>query len=136
MPPMGISHAGRRNETTLGRFADPIADKILIISVLLAFVQLREITAVPVIVIIAREFLVTGLRTVISTQGVVLEASLWGKLKTLSQIGLVFVLLSQSAFRWDAEGVKAVLIPIVVAVTVISGAEYFYRFRQLLRRLS
>jgi hypothetical protein len=48
----------------------------------------------------------------------------------------VFVLLSQSAFRWDAEGVKAVLIPIVVAVTVISGAEYFYRFRQLLRRLS
>jgi CDP-diacylglycerol--glycerol-3-phosphate 3-phosphatidyltransferase len=126
----------RRNETTLGRFADPIADKILIISVLLAFVQLQQISAVPVIVIIAREFLVTGLRTVISTQGVVLEASLWGKLKTLSQIGLVFVLLSQSAFRWDAEGVKAVLIPIVVAVTVISGAEYFYRFRQLLRRLS
>ena len=126
----------RRNETNLGKFADPIADKILISSVLLAFVQLQEISAVPVIVIIAREFLVTGLRTVINTQGVVLGASLWGKLKTVSQIGLVFVLLSQSAFRWDVNGVKAALIPIVVAVTVISGIEYFYRFRKLLGRMS
>ncbi len=126
----------REHETNVGKFADPIADKILIISVLLAFVQLQEISAVPVIIIVAREFLVTGLRTVISAQGVVLGASLWGKLKTISQIGLVFVLLSQSAFRWDADGVKSVLIPIVVAVTVISGIEYFYRFRKLLGRIS
>ncbi|GBC76295.1 CDP-diacylglycerol--glycerol-3-phosphate 3-phosphatidyltransferase [bacterium HR07] len=126
----------QQDETNLGKFADPIADKILIISVLLAFVQLQEISAVPVIIIIAREFLVSGLRTVIGTQGVVLGASLWGKLKTLSQIGLVFVLLSQGAFRWDADGVKSVVIPIVVAVTVISGIEYFYRFRKLLRRIS
>ncbi len=126
----------REHETNVGKFADPIADKILIISVLLAFVQLQEISAVPVIIIVAREFLVTGLRTVISAQGVVLGASLWGKLKTISQIGLVFVLLSQGAFRWDADGVKSVLIPIVVAVTVISGIEYFYRFRKLLGRIS
>ncbi|MCX8103006.1 MAG: CDP-diacylglycerol--glycerol-3-phosphate 3-phosphatidyltransferase [Candidatus Bipolaricaulota bacterium] len=126
----------REHETNLGKFADPIADKILIISVLLAFVQLQEISAVPVIIIIAREFLVTGLRTVVSTHGVVLSASLWGKLKTISQIGLVCVLLSQEAFRWDADGVKAVLVPIVVAVTVISGIEYFYRFRKLLGRIS
>lgn len=126
----------QRDETNLGKFADPIADKILVISVLLAFVQLQEISAVPVIIIIAREFLVTGLRTVIGTQGVVLGASLWGKLKTLSQMGLVFVLLSQGAFRWDADGVKAILIPVVVAVTVISGIEYFYRFRKLLGRIS
>lgn len=126
----------QKGETNLGKFADPIADKILIISVLLGFVQLQEISAVPVIIIIAREFLVTGLRTVISSQGVVLGASLWGKLKTISQIGLVFVLLSQGAFRWDADGVKSVLIPVVVAVTVISGIEYFYRFRKLLGRIS
>ncbi len=126
----------RKGETDLGKFADPIADKILIISVLLAFVQLQEISAVPVIIIIAREFLVTGLRTVIGAQGVVLGASLWGKLKTISQIGLVFVLLSTRVFHWDANGVKAVLIPIVVAVTVISGIEYFYRFRKLLGRIS
>lgn len=125
-----------KGETNLGKFADPIVDKILIISVLLAFVQLQEISAVPVIVIIAREFLVTGLRTVIGAHGVVLGASLWGKLKTVSQIGLVFVLLSQGAFRWDGAGVKAVLIPLVVAVTVISGMEYFYRFRKLLGRIS
>ncbi len=126
----------QRDETNLGRFADPIADKILIISVLLAFVQLQEISAVPVIIIVAREFLVTGLRTVIGTQGVVLGASLWGKLKTLSQMGLVFVLLSRGAFHWDADGVKAILIPLVVAITVISGIEYFYRFRKLLGRIS
>lgn len=126
----------REHETNVGKFADPIADKILIISVLLAFVQLQEIYAVPVIIIIAREFLVTGLRTVMLTQGVVLGASIWGKLKTISQIGLVFVLLSQGAFRWDADGVKAILIPMVVTVTVISGIEYFYRFRKLLGRIS
>lgn len=125
----------QRDVTNLGRFADPIADKILISSVLLAFVELQEISAVPVIIIITREFLVTGLRTLIGTQGVVLEASLWGKLKTLFQIGLVFVLLSQGALRWDADGVKAILIPVVVAITVISGIEYFYRFRKLLGRM-
>lgn len=132
----GFFARAQKGETNLGKFADPIADKILIISVLLAFVQLHEISSVPVIIIIAREFLVTGLRTVISSQGVVLGASLWGKLKTISQIGLVFVLLSQSALRWDADGVKAILIPAVVAVTVISGIEYFYRFRKLLGRIS
>ena len=132
----GWAARAQKGETKLGKFADPIADKILIISVLLAFVQLQEITAVPVIIIIAREFLVTGLRTVMSTQGVVLGASLWGKLKTLSQMGLVFVLLSQGAFRWDADGVKAILVPLVVAITVISGIEYFYRFRKLLGRIS
>lgn len=132
----GFFARAQKGETNLGKFADPIVDKILIISVLLAFVQVQEISAVPVIIIIAREFLVTGLRTVISSQGVVLGASLWGKLKTLSQMGLVFVLLSQSALRWDAEVVKAVLIPLVVAVTVISGIEYFYRFRKLLGRIS
>ncbi len=126
----------QRDETNLGKFADPIADKILILSVLVAFVQLQEISAVPVIIIIAREFLVTGLRTVIGAHGVVLGASVWGKLKTFSQMGLLFVLLSQGAFRWDADGVKTLLIPIVVAITVISGIEYFYRFRKLLGRIS
>lgn len=126
----------QRDETNLGKFADPIADKILILSVLVAFVQLQEISAVPVIIISAREFLVTGLRTVIGTHGVVLGASVWGKLKTFSQMGLLFVLLSQGAFRWDADGVKTLLIPIVVAITVISGIDYFYRFRKLLGRIS
>lgn len=126
----------REDETNLGKFADPIADKLLIISVLLAFVQLQQLSAVPVIIIIAREFLVTGLRTVISVQGVVLGASIWGKLKTISQIVLVFVLLGQGAFRWDAALLKTVLIYVVVAVTVISGIEYFYRFRKLLSRIS
>lgn len=126
----------QRDETNLGKFADPIADKILILSVLVAFVQLQEISAVPVIIISAREFLVTGLRTVIGTHGVALGASVWGKLKTFSQMGLLFVLLSQGAFRWDADGVKTLLIPIVVAITVISGIEYFYRFRKLLGRIS
>ncbi len=128
----------REHETNVGKFADPIADKILIISVLLAFVQLREISAVPVIIIVAREFLVTGLRTVMLTQGVVLGASIWGKLKTISQIWLVLVLLGEGAFRWGTAGdpVKVVIIYLAVALTVISGLEYFYRFRKLLRQLS
>lgn len=134
----GYLARSREDETNLGKFADPIADKLLVISVLLAFVQLQEISAVPVIIIIAREFLVMGLRTVIGVQGIVLGASLWGKLKTISQIGLVLVMLGQGAFSWGMAGelVKAVIIYLAVTLTVISGIEYFYRFRKLLRRLS
>lgn len=128
----------RKHETSLGKIADPIADKLLVTAVLLVFVELGQISSVPVIVLLAREFLVTGLRIVLSVQEVVLGAGLWGKLKTLTQIGLVFVLLGQEAFGWGATGelLKTIFLYGAVALALISGVEYFYRCRGMLRRLS
>ena len=122
------------NQTSkFGEFADPIADKLLIAGALIAFVQLGEITAGPVMVIIAREFLVTGLRILAITEGKVISASLLGKLKTVSHIGLIFAVLATRTFHLGAIGATAtdVFLGLAIALALISGGEYFYRSRKL-----
>lgn len=122
------------NQTSkFGEFADPIADKLLIAGALIAFVQLEEITAGPVMVIIAREFLVTGLRILAITEGKVISASLLGKLKTMSHIGLIFAVLATRTFHLGAIGAAAtdVFLGLAIALALISGGEYFYRSRKL-----
>ncbi len=72
--------------TDFGKFADPLADKILVISALVCFVQLDIISSWPVIIILFREFAVTSVRLVASSKGKVVAANIWGKIKTVSQI--------------------------------------------------
>lgn len=82
--------------TDFGKFADPLADKILIISAFVCFVQLGIMGAVPVIIVLFREFTVTSVRLVAAGKGTVVAANNWGKAKTVSQIiAVVFVILSQ-----------------------------------------
>ena len=68
--------------TTFGKFLDPLADKILVISALVCFIEVGVCGSVPVLIIIAREFMVSGLRLVTADKGVVVPANIWGKLKT------------------------------------------------------
>jgi CDP-diacylglycerol--glycerol-3-phosphate 3-phosphatidyltransferase len=119
--------------STFGKFADPIADKLLVTAALVSFVQLDELTASLVMVIIAREFLVTGLRILAIADGKIIAASPLGKLKTVSHIGLVLVVLATRYFHWGGSGqiAKDVLLYLAVALAVISGGEYFYRSRYL-----
>jgi len=122
------------NQTTLfGKFADPIADKLLVAGALIAFVQLGELTAAAVMVIIAREFLVTGLRILAIAEGRVIPASIMGKLKTISHIGLVLAVLTNRYFQLGTAGetTKAACLYLAIALAVISGGEYFYRSRRL-----
>ena len=79
--------------TTLGKFIDPLADKVLVIAAMLALIELQRLPAWIVMVIITREFIVTGLRLVAAAEGVVIAASKGGKLKTCCQIAALIMLI-------------------------------------------
>jgi CDP-diacylglycerol--glycerol-3-phosphate 3-phosphatidyltransferase len=114
--------------TTFGKLMDPIADKLLVTAALVALVSLDRLQAWVAMVIIAREFAVTGLRGVAAEQGVVIEASWLGKAKTATQIAAVICLI---AFN-PAPLAVDVLVYVAVAFTVISGIDYFFGFRRML----
>ena len=81
--------------TNFGKFLDPLADKVLVISALTVFVENKDVrmSAIPLIIIIAREFMVSGLRLLAADSGIVVAAGIWGKLKTISQMAAVLVVL-------------------------------------------
>lgn len=124
-----------REVTTFGKLADPIADKVLVAAALVSFVEFGELRAIPVIVILAREFLVTGLRIFAMAEGVVISASSLGKLKTISHVGLVLFILATRYFGIGVWGelAKQVFLYLAVALAVVSGGEYFWRARALFR---
>jgi CDP-diacylglycerol---glycerol-3-phosphate 3-phosphatidyltransferase len=119
--------ARRREEvTTFGKLMDPLADKLLVIAALISLVSLDRLAAWIAMVIIARELAVTGLRSVAAERGVVIAASWLGKVKTLVQIAAIICLIA-----FDPSPVWVdVLLYVAVAVTVISGADYFLGLRR------
>jgi CDP-diacylglycerol--glycerol-3-phosphate 3-phosphatidyltransferase len=112
--------------TTFGKLMDPVADKLLIVAALVALVSLGRLEAWVAMVIIAREFAVTALRMGVATQGVVIPASPWGKIKTAVQVAMVFCLI---AVHGQPVWLTA-LIYVTVAVTVISGVDFFFGMRR------
>lgn len=111
--------------TSLGKILDPLADKLLVSGVLIAFVQTGKITAWPVIIIIARELAVTGLRVVAADQGSVIAANNWGKWKTTIQIITVIALISDPLIIQLPAVVISALITLTVIITIYSGYVYF-----------
>jgi CDP-diacylglycerol--glycerol-3-phosphate 3-phosphatidyltransferase len=122
-----------KQTSVFGQFADPIADKLLISGALIALVQLGELTAAAVTALVAREFLVTGLRIVAIHEGQIIDASILGKLKTISHVVLVLVVLAARTFALGPGGeiAKTCALVLAIALSLISGAEYFYRLRHL-----
>jgi CDP-diacylglycerol--glycerol-3-phosphate 3-phosphatidyltransferase len=118
----------RHQVTELGKFLDPLVDKIMVITVLVILVEKSLLAGWVVVVIFAREFVITGLRSLAATQGVVVSASPWGKSKTLTQncmIGLVIL-----AQPYPVLGTLAtVFIYLAVVATVLSGFDYLWRYR-------
>jgi CDP-diacylglycerol---glycerol-3-phosphate 3-phosphatidyltransferase len=112
--------------TTFGKLMDPIADKLLIAASLIALVSLNRLAAWVAMVIIAREFAVTGLRLVAAEQGLVIQASWLGKVKTTLQVAAIICLI---AFDPTPLAVD-LLVYVAVALTVISGFDYFIDFRR------
>jgi CDP-diacylglycerol--glycerol-3-phosphate 3-phosphatidyltransferase len=119
----------RNAVTTFGKLMDPIADKLLIIAALVALVSLDRVAAWVAMVIIAREFAVTALRMAATQQGVVIEASRFGKAKTVLQIAAVLALIAVG----DAPPLWVdLLVYAMVGVTVLSGVDYFLGLRRRL----
>ena len=117
--------------TNFGKFMDPLADKLLVCSALICFVELSYMPAWVVIVITAREFSISGFRTLAADNGVVIAAGVWGKLKTIVQMVMCIVLLLQLPFGF-MNVVEQILIYLALALTVISLVEYIWKNKNIL----
>jgi CDP-diacylglycerol--glycerol-3-phosphate 3-phosphatidyltransferase len=123
--------------TPLGKFLDPLADKILVGVALIMLIPLERVSPLIVVLIVARELLVTGLRVYAINEGMIIESSILAKYKTTFQIVAVIGLLLHYtydlgmgviAFKVDFQAVGTALLYIALAVTLWTGFDYFYRF--------
>ena len=110
--------------TNFGKFMDPLADKLLVCSALICMIELRELPAWMVIIIISREFIISGFRLVASDNGVVIAASYWGKFKTTFQmIGVVLLIFNIPVLST----LTTIIVWIALALTVISLVDYIVK---------
>jgi CDP-diacylglycerol--glycerol-3-phosphate 3-phosphatidyltransferase len=115
--------------TTMGKFLDPIADKLIVNTAMILMIPINRIPAWIVAVIIIRDFAVDGLRHIASSNGIIIQASQLGKRKTLCQIFAVSALMIHYPFIGaDAHSVGMVILYIALVLTVLSGVEYFSKF--------
>jgi CDP-diacylglycerol--glycerol-3-phosphate 3-phosphatidyltransferase len=126
------SMARRMNQVTrLGTMLDPVADKLLVAAALVSLVQTDRVAAWIAVVIIGRELAVTGLRGVALSMGVVVPASRLGKWKTATQYVAITILILEKGVPPDVVPfhlLSTAALWVALAITVLSGADYFYRF--------
>lgn len=116
--------------TNFGKFMDPLADKLLVCSALVAFVEMGLLPSWVVIIIVAREFIISGFRLVAADKGVVIAASYWGKWKTTFQMVMIILLIINAdngiSLHWF-EWLTIIVIVIAVALTIVSLADYLVK---------
>lgn len=139
----GYIARSRNQITNFGKFMDPLADKLLVTAALISLVELQLIPSWAAIIIIAREFAVSGLRTIAASEGVIIAASWWGKIKTVIQIVAIILLLLQvnidtssilmniveksKSLSMFFNYIPSIALYIAVIITVISGIDYFIK---------
>ena len=125
---------GRNLITNFGKFMDPLADKILNYSVMIVLIPERLIPVVALVIILFREFVVSGIRLSAAEQGRVVAANIWGKLKTLVQdLSLVAILILRAVDVPWLEGLATALLWVCAGLTVISGAVYVWQNKDVLK---
>jgi CDP-diacylglycerol---glycerol-3-phosphate 3-phosphatidyltransferase len=127
----GYFARSRDSVTTFGKLMDPLADKLLITAALLSLVSLHRLAPWIAMVIIAREVAVTILRTIAAERGIVIAASWLGKLKTVLQIAAIIGLIAADPSPFWVD----LLVYVALAVTVVSGADYFFGLRRRIEEL-
>ena len=142
----GYIARSRNQVTTFGKFLDPLADKILVLTAMVLLVELGKIPAWIPIIVLAREFLVSGYRLIaVEKGGQVIAASIWGKLKTVTQmIAIILIMFDRNNF-WDCfrgglngvdfaiNLVATILLLISVIATIFSGADYMKNGKELFK---
>lgn len=116
--------------TNFGKFMDPLADKLLVCSALICLIELDRIPSWIVIVIIAREFIISGFRLVASDNGVVIAASYWGKFKTTFQIVMICLMIADLPQLYI---VTQAVMWVALALTVISLADYLIKNKSVMQ---
>lgn len=118
--------------TNFGKFMDPLADKLLVCSAMICMIPSGQLSAWFVIVIIAREFIISGFRLVASDNGIVIAASYWGKFKTVSQMAMIIVLIMNLGGVFDLIGTALIWISLIL--TVVSLIDYIAKNVQVLTK--
>ena len=116
--------------TDFGKFMDPLADKLLVCSALICLVELDKIPCWVVIIIIAREFIISGFRLIAADNGVVIAASYWGKFKTVSQMVMIILLIADLGGVFYTIG--QIFIYLSMALTVLSLIDYLIKNRNVI----
>ncbi len=141
--------ARSRNQiTNFGKFMDPLADKLLVTAALVSLVELDLVAGWAVVVILAREFAVSGLRTLAASDGIVIAASWWGKIKTVTQMIAILLLLLKVNINTSTNAINFVnnngllnsffnyvpetIMSIAVLITIISGIDYFIKNKHVI----
>ncbi len=128
----GYIARSRNMVTNFGKFMDPLADKLLVCAALISMVELGDLPAWVVIIIISREFAITGFRTLAMEANIVMAASWWGKIKTTTQmLMIIFVLLELPSV--SAQMIGKILIVLAVFFTIVSGVDYIVKNKQVLK---
>ena len=142
----GYIARSRNQITNFGKFMDPLADKLLVTTALICLVDLQLVPSWAAVIIIAREFAVSGLRTLAASEGKVIAASWWGKIKTVTQIiAIVSLLLKVNLTQIIEANINvhpalnsffkiepAIMLIIAVVMTIISGIDYFDKNKEVI----
>lgn len=125
-------HLARKNNlvTNFGKFMDPLADKLLVCSALICMIELDRLPAWFVIIIIAREFIISGFRLIAAENGVVIAANYWGKFKTVSQMVMIILLILN--FGGVFEILTQIFVWVSLALTVISLITYIVQNKNVI----
>lgn len=137
----GYIARSRNQITTFGKFMDPLADKLLVTAALISLVEMHVVPSWAAVIIIAREFAVSGLRTLAASEGKIIAASWWGKIKTVIQIVAIILcllqvnvyetpylnnlILNNAFWEWFFLHVPGWTLNISVVITLVSGYDYF-----------
>ena len=117
--------------TNFGKFMDPLADKLLVCSAMICLIQTGQLAAWIVVIIIAREFIISGFRLIAADNGIVIAASWWGKAKTISQMIMIILLVADFGGVFDMIG--QVMIYLALVLTVVSLVDYIAKNKQVLK---
>ncbi len=130
----GYIARSRNQVTTLGKFMDPLADKLLVSAALISMIELGMVKSWVVVIIIAREFAITGLRVIAASEGVTIAANWLGKIKTITQLlAIILLLLNNYPFRLINIPLDQIMLHIAVIFTIISGFDYLYVNRNVFK---